>query len=92
MSPTPTKPPIDPTHAEFGARLRARRVELGWSQEKAALACGLHWSGYARVERGQQSVRIATLLQLASGLETTPGALLDGLPMPASVGGSPPIG
>ncbi|WP_082775992.1 helix-turn-helix domain-containing protein [Tsukamurella pulmonis] len=82
MSPTPTKPPLDAAHAEFGARLRARRLELGWSQETAALQCGLHWSGYARVERGQQSVRIATLLHLADGLRTTPGQLLDDLPLP----------
>ncbi|MEC4612888.1 helix-turn-helix domain-containing protein [Tsukamurella tyrosinosolvens] len=90
MSPTPTKPPLDATHAEFGARLRARRTELGWSQEKAAHESGLHWSGYARVERGQQSVRIATLLQLASGLRTTPGALLDGIPLPEAASAASP--
>ncbi|KXP08719.1 helix-turn-helix domain-containing protein [Tsukamurella pseudospumae] len=92
MSPTQSKPPIDQTHAEFGERLRARRIELGWSQEEAAHQCGLHWSGYARVERGQQSVRIATLLQLAHGLRTTPGALLDGLPLAGNHEGSPPRG
>ncbi|MCB9441183.1 MAG: helix-turn-helix transcriptional regulator [Mycolicibacterium sp.] len=81
MSPSPTpKPPLSPTLAEFGARVRARRKELGWSQEFAAVRCRMHWTNLARIERAQQSVRLETALKIAEGLQTTPGALLDELP------------
>ena len=53
------------------------------SQEEAAARCGLHWSYYARAERGQRSSRIDSILKFAHGLDTTPGALMDGLPLDA---------
>lgn len=82
MSPTRTpKPPQDAALAEFGARMRARRTELGLSQEAAARHTGIHWTNYARVERGQQSPRVQLVLKIARGLDTTPGALMDGLPL-----------
>ncbi|MFD9829027.1 helix-turn-helix domain-containing protein [Tsukamurella tyrosinosolvens] len=82
MSPTPApKPPLSPMLEEFGKRVRARRKALGLSQEQAAVRCHMHWTNLARVERAQQSIRIETALKLARGLDTTPGALLDGLPI-----------
>ncbi|MDV2476403.1 helix-turn-helix transcriptional regulator [Rhodococcus zopfii] len=74
------KPPLNATLAAFGARVRARRAELGWSQEVAADHIGIHWTHLGQVERGQRSPRIENVLKLAAGLQTTPGALLDGLP------------
>ncbi|OQQ31634.1 transcriptional regulator [Prescottella equi] len=74
------KPPLNTTLASFGARVRARRVELGWSQEVAAQRIGIHFTHLGQVERGQRSSRIENILKLAAGLQTTPGALLDGLP------------
>jgi transcriptional regulator with XRE-family HTH domain len=76
------KPPLNPTLAAFGARVRARRQELGWSQEVAADNVGVHWTYLGRVERGQRSLRVESLVKLAAGLQTTPGALLDGLVLP----------
>ncbi|WP_084787058.1 helix-turn-helix domain-containing protein [Nocardia sp. Root136] len=79
---SPAKPPINPTAQAFGARVRARRTELGWSQEAAAHACGVHWTYLGQVERGQRSPRVENILRFAVGLDTTPGELLDGIPAP----------
>ena len=76
------KPPLNATLAAFGARVRARRMELGWSQEVAAQHIGIHFTHLGQVERGQRSSRIENILKLAAGLRTTPGALLDGLLSP----------
>lgn len=76
------KPPINAAVAEFGVRVRARREELGWSQEVAADHIGVHFTYLGLVERGRQSARIENILKLAAGLQTTPGALLDDLPFP----------
>ncbi len=74
--------PVDRTLAELGARIRVRREALGLSQEAVAERAAMHVSNYARIERGQQGPRVQLLLLLAEALETTPGALLDGLPLP----------
>ncbi|QTJ67951.1 helix-turn-helix transcriptional regulator [Rhodococcus sp. ZPP] len=81
MSDVP-KPPPSATLRELGERIRARRAELGWSQEHAAHKCGVHWTYLGQVERGQRSARVENLLKLSAGLQTTPGRLLDGLPQP----------
>jgi DNA-binding XRE family transcriptional regulator len=53
--PATSKPPLSATLAAFGARVRARRLELGWSQEDAAHEIGVHWTYLGQVERGQRS-------------------------------------
>lgn len=90
MSPDESTPPQDPTLAEFGARLLQRRTELGISQEEAASRVGQHWTGYSRAERGLQAPKLHMIVKLARGLETTPGALLDGLPLAGDDEGPPP--
>lgn len=79
---SPAKPPLNSTTRDFGARVRARRDELGLSQEAAAVRCHIHWTQLGKVERGQRSLRLENILRIAAGLDTTPGALLDGLPLP----------
>ncbi|BDD80294.1 hypothetical protein TPB0596_00570 [Tsukamurella pulmonis] len=82
MSPAPaTKPPKNATLATFATRLRTRRAELGLSQEEAASRAGIHWTGYSRLERAQAAPGLYLTLKIARGLKTTPGALLDGLPI-----------
>lgn len=76
------KPPINAAVASFGARVRARRLELGWSQEVAAVHIGIHFTHLGQIERGQRSSRIENILKVAAGLQTTPGALLDDIPPP----------
>lgn len=76
------KPALDPTVEELGRRLKSRREKLKLSQEAVAERLDMHASNYARIERGQQSPRVQILMLIAKALETTPGALLDGLPLP----------
>lgn len=79
IMPETTKPALNPILVEFGRRIRARREQLGLSQEAAALEIGIHWTQLGKVERGQRSVRVENIVKIAAGLGTTPGALLDGL-------------
>lgn len=80
MSPRDKGQPT-PAVIEFGKRVRAHREQLGLSQEAAAIRCGLHWTYLGQVERGQRSARIDNILKIAAGLDATPGALMDGLPL-----------
>lgn len=79
---TPAKPPLSAATRMFGERVRARRNELGWSQEAAADACGVHWTFLGQVERGQRNLTLHNILKVAHGLDLDPGALVSGLPTP----------
>jgi hypothetical protein len=74
---------LNETTRVFGERVRHRRLELGLSQEAAAVRCGIHWTQLGKVERGQRSLRLETIVKIAAGLESDPGALLSGLPLPS---------
>lgn len=67
----------------FGERVRERRQELGISQETAADRMAIHWSQLGKIERGQRSLRLETILKIASGLDIDAGALISGLPLPS---------
>jgi transcriptional regulator with XRE-family HTH domain len=67
---------------EFGARVRARRQELGKSQEQLADDSGLHWTFVGQVERGRRNLTLHNILKLAVGLEVDPGELVRGLVPP----------
>ena len=71
--------PLSPATKEFGARIRARREQLGWSQEKAADACHIHWTYLGRAERGTLSPSLNNILKIAYGLQIDPGQLVKGL-------------
>lgn len=73
---------LNETTRVFGERVRGRRLELGLSQEAAAVRCGIHWTQLGKVERGQRSLRLETILKIAVGLEVEPGTLVNGLPTP----------
>lgn len=70
--------------AEFGARVRARRTELGWTQEQLAEAVGLHFTYIGSVERGERNVSLKNILRLAAALAMDPGALVSGLVVESS--------
>src|SRR5689334_19952585 len=48
--------------------MRARRTELGLSQEQLADECGLHWSYVGQVERGRRNLSLHNILKIAAGL------------------------
>ena len=71
-----------PTLKALGARIRARRAELGISQERLATRTGLHWTFVGQVERGQRNPSTTNLLKIAHGLGVDAGELVSGLPVP----------
>lgn len=71
---------LNDTTRVFGERVRSRRQELGLSQEAAAVRCGIHWTQLGKVERGQRSLRLETIVKIADGLDVDPGVLVSGLP------------
>jgi len=73
---------LNETTRVFGERVRQRRRELGLSQEAAAVRCGIHWTQLGKVERGQRSLRLETIVKIAAGLDVDPGKLVAGLPDP----------
>jgi transcriptional regulator with XRE-family HTH domain len=66
----------------FGERVRARRQELGKSQEQLADDCGLHWSYVGQVERGRRNLSLHNILKIAEALTVDPGELVKGLRAP----------
>jgi transcriptional regulator with XRE-family HTH domain len=66
----------------LGARIRARRAELGISQEGLDARTGVHWSYLGQVERGQRNPSLRNLLRIAAGLEIDLAELVRGLPAP----------
>lgn len=74
--------PISAAARTFGERVRARRHELGWSQEQLADGTGLHWTFVGQVERGRRNVSLHNILKLAEGLKVDPGDLVRGLQAP----------
>jgi transcriptional regulator with XRE-family HTH domain len=77
-----TAEPLSPATRTFGQRVRARRHQLGWSQEQLAHTCGLHWTFIGQVERGRRNVALHNILKLAAGLDIDPGELVRGLRAP----------
>lgn len=75
---------LNDTTREFGERVRQRRLKLGLSQEAAAVRCGIHWTQLGKVERGQRSLRLETIVKIGRGLEIDAGSLVSGLPIPPS--------
>lgn len=63
-------------------RHRARRLELGKSQEELAKDSSLHWSYLGQVERGQRNVTLHNVLKLAEVLGVDPGDLVHSLRAP----------
>jgi transcriptional regulator with XRE-family HTH domain len=63
----------------FTTNLRARRRELGLTQEAVALEAYMDQSQYSRIERGQVDPSIRTLTRVARALGATPSELLRGI-------------
>ena len=63
----------------FGERVRARRMELGLSQEALGEAAGLHRTYIGGIERGERNLALVNIVSLAHALDIDPGDLLRGL-------------
>lgn len=64
---------------ELGRRIRARRKELGISQERLADLAGVHRTFSGAVERGETNTSITTLVRIARALQVDPGELIAGI-------------
>ncbi len=60
----------------LGAKIRAKRKELGVSQDGLALECGVDRSYMGRIERGEVNITVEKLYQIARRLECHPAHLL----------------
>jgi transcriptional regulator with XRE-family HTH domain len=67
----------------LGARVRARRQELGMSQERLADLLGVTFQQVQKYEKGINRIAASRLVPLCAALETSLSRLFDG------VGGSP---
>lgn len=52
------KEPLSEATIEFGRRVRARRQQLGLSQEALAERADLHWTYVGQVERGRRNLTL----------------------------------
>ncbi|ENE1253168.1 helix-turn-helix transcriptional regulator [Stenotrophomonas maltophilia] len=65
---------------ELGCRVRARRKELGWTQEDLAANSGLDRSYVGGIERGERNITFTVLCELASSLGWDVARLTQNLP------------
>jgi transcriptional regulator with XRE-family HTH domain len=66
----------DPIDVEVGARIRARRVFLGMSQTKLAVALGLTFQQVQKYERGDNRVSASTLVRVGKALDISVASLV----------------
>ena len=57
--------------------IRARRLEVGLTQEQVAYESGTSVRNYARIEAGGANLRVLTLFEIASALRTSPTRLFE---------------
>lgn len=60
----------------FGAALRELREERGFSQEAAALTCGIDRAYFGKLERAVKVPTLRTVWKIADAFETHPSDLL----------------
>lgn len=65
-------------HMMLGEHIAARRRALGLTQGQLAERLDVSFQAVSQWERGETAPELARLYDIASALETTPGALLDG--------------
>lgn len=56
--------------------MRARRTELGFSQDTFADVIGMHRAYYSSLERGERNVTLQTLWRVSRGLKLKPSELM----------------
>jgi transcriptional regulator with XRE-family HTH domain len=55
-------PQVSRAHVAFGAAVRTRRQELGFTQESLAAEAGLHRNYIGAIERGEQNIALNNIL------------------------------
>lgn len=65
-------------YVDLGKRVRARRMELNWTQEYLAREIGVSTSFIGHIERGSRKASIDTLVLLSNAMEISTDELLGG--------------
>jgi transcriptional regulator with XRE-family HTH domain len=68
----------NPTDRFVGMRVRQRRLELGWSQERLAGAIGLTFQQVQKYEKGTNRIGASRMVQIANQLKTSPAYFFEG--------------
>jgi transcriptional regulator with XRE-family HTH domain len=55
------------------------RKDLGWSQERLAEACEMHWTYIGQVERGERNLTLHSIQSIAKALKVKISELFRGL-------------
>lgn len=72
-----TKTEVDNLKIKFGENLRKLRENKKLSLLKLSYNCSIDESKISKIEHGKHNVTIATIMELAKGLEVHPRKLLD---------------
>jgi len=64
---------------KFGAAVRARREDLGFSQEQLAELAGMHRTYVGSIERGERNVSLENIVKLCEALQIKPSVLMGSL-------------
>ncbi len=75
----------DVFYKKIGENIRAKRKELGLSQEGLAQAIGLKRPSMSNIEKGRQNILLHTFCDIAETLNSTASALLPERPSPEPV-------
>lgn len=79
-------PEIDRQVQDFGAKMRAARHGVGFSQVALSEATRLDRAAISFLERAERSPDLSTLLRIARALSVTPTDLLRGVGSPGAAG------
>ena len=74
-----------PLDQEIGARMRARRRELGITQQQVGVALGLTFQQVQKYERGGNRISASTLVEIAKLLRCGPEVLLGTAETPGEI-------
>ncbi|MET0426948.1 MAG: helix-turn-helix domain-containing protein [Microvirga sp.] len=70
----------DAVDRHVGGRIRSRRLMLGMSQERLAIALGLTFQQVQKYEKGTNRIGAGRLLQISRILDAPPAYFFDGAP------------
>jgi transcriptional regulator with XRE-family HTH domain len=70
---------VNPVDVRIGQRMRARRLEIGMSQERLAVLLGVTFQQVQKYERGVNRVAASRLFDVASALDVPVSSFFEGL-------------
>jgi transcriptional regulator with XRE-family HTH domain len=68
---------VSAAHVAFGEAVRARRKELGYTQESLAEEAGMHRNYIGAVERGEQNIALTNILRISQILRVSAVAFIE---------------